>query len=151
MSPSLSTTVQPFLLHNSHNTTIVMLLVALPLRSHRNEHPPTSEDVKAALNERTNWTIEMLRNVPYERAENMGYATFAIVIAIPDVGIIIIRVVGIIVVSGPPWLAFCLIFFSAAPTIILPLLIHLVKTFRIRIHQPTVDQGEIERGEVVEN
>ncbi|KAF9235684.1 hypothetical protein BU15DRAFT_64681 [Melanogaster broomeanus] len=97
------------------------------------------EDVKAALNERTNWTIEMLRNVltihlanggyfvtlcsllllamvesihlhyaqlaPLqlkERAENMGYATFAIVIAIPDVGIIIIRVVGIIVVSGLP-------------------------------------------------
>ncbi|KAF9234707.1 hypothetical protein BU15DRAFT_65490 [Melanogaster broomeanus] len=160
------------------------------------------DDVKAALNERTNWTIEMashahltfadtlkqLRNVfticltnggyfitscsllllvivesihlhygrlaPLqlkERAENMGYATFAVVIAIPDICIIIIRVTGIITVSGSPWLAFCLIFFSAALTIILPLLIHLVKTINIRISQPTVEQGEIERGEVVDN
>ncbi|KAF9231083.1 hypothetical protein BU15DRAFT_82855 [Melanogaster broomeanus] len=146
------------------------------------------EDVKAALNERTNWTIEMLRNVfticltnggyfitscsllllvivesihlhygrlaPLqlkERAENMGYATFAVVIAIPDICIIIIRVTGIIAVSGSPWLAFCLIFFSAALTIILPLLIHLVKRISIRVRQPTVEQGGIEHGEVVDN
>ncbi|KAF9231082.1 hypothetical protein BU15DRAFT_82854 [Melanogaster broomeanus] len=60
-----------------------------------------------------------------ERAENMGYATFAIVIAIPDVGILIVRIVGIVAASGSPWLAFCLILFSVAPSIILPLLIHL--------------------------
>ncbi|KAF9234710.1 hypothetical protein BU15DRAFT_65492 [Melanogaster broomeanus] len=150
------------------------------------------EDVKAALTERSNWTIEVPsieadelqpRSIPLanggyfvtlysllllamvesihlhyarlaplqlkERAENMGYATFAIVIAIPDVGILIVRVVGIVAASGSPWLAFCLILFSVAPSIILPLLIHLVRSFRIRIRQPTVEQGEIERGEVV--
>ncbi|KAF9225670.1 hypothetical protein BS17DRAFT_777486 [Gyrodon lividus] len=146
------------------------------------------EDVKAALNERTNWTIDVLRSVltirlanggyfvtlcsllflllaesmhlrygrlaPLElkeRVEHMGYATFALLIAMLDLGIVVIRVAGIFTVSPSPGLATCLIFLSAAPPITLPLLIHLATAFRPTFHKPTVDQGEIEGGGVVEN
>lgn len=53
-------------------------------------------------------------------------------------------------VSGSPGLAMCLICFSAAPSIILPLLIHLAKIFRTMIHKPT-EQRAIEGGVVAEN
>ncbi|KAF9230217.1 hypothetical protein BU15DRAFT_83906 [Melanogaster broomeanus] len=138
------------------------------------------EDVKADLNERTNWTIEALRSfftirfadeghfvtlcaflwlviaesmhlhygrlAPHElkdRVENMGYATFAILIATLDLGIVVIRVAGIFTMSGSPGLAMCLILFSAVPSIVLPLLLHLTKIFWPRNRQPTAEQGEI--------
>ncbi|KIJ07189.1 hypothetical protein PAXINDRAFT_19611 [Paxillus involutus ATCC 200175] len=122
------------------------------------------EDVKAALNERTTWTIEVLRSVfairfanggyfitpcsllfllmaetmhlhygrlpPLElkkRVENMGYATFSILITIPDLGIIIVRVAGILAASPSLVLAAFLIFLSAAPSFILPLLIRMIR------------------------
>ncbi|KAF8836572.1 hypothetical protein BDN67DRAFT_1071886 [Paxillus ammoniavirescens] len=138
------------------------------------------EDVKAALDERTTWTIEVLRSVfairfangghfitlcsllfllmaetmhlhygrlpPLqlkERVENMGYATFAILITIPDLGIIIVRVAGILTASPSLVLAVFLIFLSAAPPFILPLLIRTIRN-------PTAEQGEMAGGVGVE-
>ncbi|KIJ67442.1 hypothetical protein HYDPIDRAFT_108218 [Hydnomerulius pinastri MD-312] len=143
------------------------------------------EDVRSALNERVNWTIEMLRsafnirlaNGGYfitlctlfflaaaesmhmhygrltpaqlkERVETMGYATFAIINAIPDLGALIIRAAEIITVSGSPGLAFVIVLFSAIPGIIIPVLLHLVDTFRTKAHKPTAEQ-EVAEGTVV--
>ncbi|KAF9235683.1 hypothetical protein BU15DRAFT_77808 [Melanogaster broomeanus] len=137
------------------------------------------EDVKAALNERTTWTIDVLRSVfsirlanggyfvtlcslmalfmaenmhlhygrlapgeLKERVDNMGHATFAILIATLDFGVVVIRVAGIFALCGSSWLATCLIFVCISPTIIVPLLIYLVKSFRRRTRQPTIEQGE---------
>ncbi|KIK74455.1 hypothetical protein PAXRUDRAFT_835971 [Paxillus rubicundulus Ve08.2h10] len=138
------------------------------------------EDVKATLNERTTWTIEVLRSVfairfanggyfitlcsllfllmaetthlyygrlsPLElkeRVENMGHATFAILITIPDLGIIIVRVAAILTASPSLALAALLIFLSAAPSFVLPLLMHTIR-------RPTAEPGEGEGGIRVE-
>ncbi|KAF9231079.1 hypothetical protein BU15DRAFT_82852 [Melanogaster broomeanus] len=137
------------------------------------------EDVKAALNERTTWSIDVLRSVfsirlanggyfvtlcsllillmaesmhlhygrltpsgLKERVDNMGHATFAILIATLDFGVVVIRVAGIFALCGSSWLATCLIFACVAPTVLVPLLIYLVKSFRPRTRQPTIERGE---------
>ncbi|KAF9234711.1 hypothetical protein BU15DRAFT_65493 [Melanogaster broomeanus] len=140
------------------------------------------DDVKAALNERTEWTIAVtdelqlhsvgppnggyfvtfcsllfllmaeIIHLRYGRlsplelkecVENMGYATFAILIATLDLAVVIIRVAGIVAASGSSWLAMCLILICVAPSSIVPLLIHFLKRFRPRTRQPTAE-GEIE-------
>jgi len=159
-------------------TTTGYLLRLTPYDMLRSSHD--FKDVKAALNERTNWTIEVLRNVftirfanggyfitlcsllfllmaetmhmhysrlpPLElkeRVEDIGHATFAILITVPDIGIVIVRVAGIFTASPSLVVAVFLIFLIATPPIILPLLI-------CTIRQPTAEQGEIEGGVGVE-
>ncbi|KAF9234708.1 hypothetical protein BU15DRAFT_78786 [Melanogaster broomeanus] len=77
-----------------------------------------------------------------ERADNMGHAAFAIVIATLDSGIVVICAAGIFALCGSSWLAKCLIFVCAAPTIIVSQLIHLVKSVRPRTRQPPAGQGK---------
>ncbi|KAF9234712.1 hypothetical protein BU15DRAFT_78789 [Melanogaster broomeanus] len=133
------------------------------------------EDVKAALNERTTWSIDMLRSVLSirlanggyfltlcprlvllmaesihlhygrltpsglkERVDNMGHATFAMLIAMLDFGVVVIRIAEIFALCRSS----CLIFICMAPILIVPLLIYLVKSFRPRTRQPPIEQGE---------
>ena len=57
-----------------------------------------------------------------ERAEYIGYATFAILFAVLDIGCVIVRVAGLIALSGSPALATSLVLVSMSASITLPLL-----------------------------
>ena len=57
-----------------------------------------------------------------ERAERIGYAAFAILFAVLDIGCVIVRVAGLIALSGSPALAASLVLVSMSASITLPLL-----------------------------
>ena len=52
----------------------------------------------------------------------MGYPTFAILFAVLDIGFVIVRVAGLIVLSGSPALSTSLVVVSMSPSLILPML-----------------------------
>jgi L-cystine uptake protein TcyP (sodium:dicarboxylate symporter family) len=57
-----------------------------------------------------------------ERAAYVGYATFAILFAVLDIGYVIVRVAGLIALSGSPALATILVLVSMSASVTLPLL-----------------------------
>ncbi|KIJ61078.1 hypothetical protein HYDPIDRAFT_31590 [Hydnomerulius pinastri MD-312] len=60
----------------------------------------------------------------------IGHGTFAIVNAIPDLGVIIIRTVEIFATAESPAVAVCLTLLSALPAVVIPLVIHVVKLLK---------------------
>jgi len=62
----------------------------------------------------------------------MGYATFAILVAVPDVGFIVVRIAGFAAMSGTPGLAVSLVLISMVPSVVLPLFAHAGKLVKRR-------------------
>ena len=81
-----------------------------------------------------------------ERAENIGYATFAILFAVLDIGFVIVRVAGLVALSGSPALATTLVLVSMSPSVILPMLTYLARLLRQRIS----GEVQMESGTVVD-
>ena len=71
-----------------------------------------------------------------EHVEDMGYATFAILFAVLDIGFVVIRVTELVALSGTPGLAAGLVIISFLPSVILPLLIYTAKLAKGRRHVP---------------
>ena len=67
-----------------------------------------------------------------ERAEYIGYATFAILFAVLDIGCVIVRVAGLIALSGSPALAASLVLVSMSASITLPLLTYPARLLKRR-------------------
>lgn len=80
-----------------------------------------------------------------ERVESMGYATFSILFSVLDIGVVIVRIVGLVALSGSPGLAMGLILVSLWPSVILPLLAYLVESLKRRKRESGGD-GEVESG-----
>lgn len=76
-----------------------------------------------------------------ERAEDMGYATFAILFAMLDIGFVIVRVAGLVALSGSPALAVGLVVISMSPSVILPMLTYLARLLKQRKRE---SGGEVE-------
>ncbi|KAI9464644.1 hypothetical protein HD554DRAFT_2120575 [Boletus coccyginus] len=139
------------------------------------------EDIKATLNDRTDWSIELFRScfviqnhlsnggnlfvlcalsflvmaenihLHYgrlspaelkERAEHIGYATFAILFAVLDIGFVVVRVVAFVALSGSPGSAVGLALVSMSPSVILPMLTYPARLLKRRRR----DSGEVEMG-----
>ena len=66
----------------------------------------------------------------------MGYATFTILFAALDIGFVIVRITGLIVLSGTPGLATTLVLISMLPSVILPLLTYAAKLAKRRRRAP---------------
>ena len=71
----------------------------------------------------------------------MGYATFAILYAMLDIGTGIVRISALVALSGSPALTANLALISMSPSIILPLLCYPARLFKRRKRQST---GEVE-------
>ena len=84
-----------------------------------------------------------------ERAEYIGYATFAILFAVLDIGCVIVRVVGLIALSGSPALAASLVVVSMSASVIPPLLAYPARLLKRRKRNSS---GEVamESGTVVD-
>ncbi|KAG8214825.1 hypothetical protein J3R82DRAFT_9974 [Butyriboletus roseoflavus] len=76
-----------------------------------------------------------------DRAENMGYATFAILFGMLDLGFIIVRVAGLIILYGSPALATSLVLVSMSPSIILPMLTYPARLLKRKKRE---SDGEVE-------
>ena len=66
----------------------------------------------------------------------MGYATFAILVAVLDVGFVVVRIIGLVALSGTPGFAASLVLISMSPSVILPLLTHAGKLAKWRERMP---------------
>lgn len=75
----------------------------------------------------------------------MGYATFAILFAVLDIGFVIVRIAGLVALSGTPGLATSLVLVSMLPSVILPLLTYPAK-FLKRRKRESGGEGEVESG-----
>ncbi|KAG9315525.1 hypothetical protein JVU11DRAFT_3141 [Chiua virens] len=119
------------------------------------------EDVRATLNDRTAWSIELFRNcftvyllnrsyfftlctlaflimaenihIHYgrlsplelkERAQDMGYATFAILFGMLDIAFIVLRIAGLVALAGSPGLATGLVVVGMSPALVFPLFVY---------------------------
>ncbi|KAI9462963.1 hypothetical protein HD554DRAFT_2330317 [Boletus coccyginus] len=135
-------------------------------------------DVKAALSDRIDWSIELLTTprsihlsngghffmpcalfflvmaeniqIHYgrlspaelkERVENIGYATFAILFAVLDIGFVIVRVAALVALSGSPAIAASLVLVSMSPSIMIPMLTYIARLLKGKEHEPS---GEVE-------
>lgn len=78
----------------------------------------------------------------------MGYATFAILFAILDIGFIVVRITGFVALSGSPALAMSLVLISMSPSVIFPFLAYPAKLLRMRSHKSSGVE-EAESGNVV--
>ncbi|KAG8214803.1 hypothetical protein J3R82DRAFT_9947 [Butyriboletus roseoflavus] len=78
-----------------------------------------------------------------ERAEHIGYATFAIFFAVLDIGFVIVRVAGLGALYGSLALATSLVLVSMSPSTILPMLTYPARLIRQRKRVPS---GEVEMG-----
>ncbi|KAF8427575.1 hypothetical protein L210DRAFT_3634446 [Boletus edulis BED1] len=143
------------------------------------------EDVKAALNDRIDWSVELFRscltiridNGSYffmcalaflviaenihlhygrlsptelkERADQIGYATFAILFAVLDIGFVIVRVAGFVALSGSPALAVGLVFVTMSPFAILPVLTYPARLLKRR-KQELTEEAKLESGTMVD-
>ncbi|KAG6372785.1 hypothetical protein JVT61DRAFT_7185 [Boletus reticuloceps] len=152
---------------------------------HMMESSQDFEDVRAALHDRMEWSIELFRScftihlssggyffmlcslfflviaenihIHYgrlspaelkERAEQIGYGTFAILFAVLDIGFVIVRVAGFVALSGSPGLAAGLVLVSMSPSAILPMLTYPARLVRRREREPTGD-AEMNSGTAV--
>ena len=66
----------------------------------------------------------------------MGYATFAILFAALDIGFVVVRVTGLVALSGTPGLATTLVLVSFLPSVIPPLLTYSAKLTKRRRRAP---------------
>ncbi|KAH0832324.1 hypothetical protein J3R83DRAFT_13337 [Lanmaoa asiatica] len=82
-----------------------------------------------------------------ERAEHVGYAPFAILFAVLDIGIVIVRVSGLVALSGSPALATSLVLVSMSPSVILPMLTYPTRLLRQR-KRKSGGEAEVENGTV---
>jgi len=71
----------------------------------------------------------------------MGYATFAILFAVLDIGFIVVRIATLVALSGTFALATGVILVSLFPSTILPLLICAVKTVKWQRKPATGGEG----------
>ncbi|KAF8551882.1 hypothetical protein OG21DRAFT_1486644 [Imleria badia] len=147
---------------------------------------PDFQDVKAALKERIDWTIELFRScftihltnggsflmlgallfllmaenihIHYgrlsptelkERAEYIGYATFAILFAVLDIGFVIVRVAAFVALSGSSALATSLVLISMSPSVILPVFTYLARHLKRRKSESGAE-AKMESGAVVD-
>jgi hypothetical protein len=81
--------------------------------------------------------------------EYIGYAAFAILFAVLDIGCVIVRVAGLIALSGSPALAASLVLVSMSASLISPLLAYPVRLLKWRKREYS---GEVamESGTVVD-
>ena len=82
-----------------------------------------------------------------ERAEHIGYATFAILFAVLDIGFVIVRVAGLVALSGSPVLAAGLVLSSISPSVVFPMFTYPARLLKRREREPTGDV-EMESGTV---
>lgn len=73
----------------------------------------------------------ILTIVLQERAEHIGYATFALLFAVLDVGFVIVRVAALVALSGSSALATSLVLISMSPSV-LPVLTYPASLFKRR-------------------
>ena len=78
----------------------------------------------------------------------MGYATFSILFAVLDIGFIIVRVTGLVVLSGSPAVAMSLVVISISPSVILPMLTYPARLLRRKKHR-SGGEVDMEAGTVV--
>jgi len=78
-----------------------------------------------------------------ERAEHIGYATFAILFAMLDIGFVVVRVVAFVALSGSPGSAVGLALVSMSPSVILPMLTYPARLLKRRRRD---SDGEVEMG-----
>ncbi|KAF8440977.1 hypothetical protein L210DRAFT_2123841 [Boletus edulis BED1] len=110
------------------------------------------EDVKAALNDRIDCYFFMCALSPTElkeRADQIGYATFAILFAVLDIGFVIVRVAGFVALSGSPALAVGLVFVTMSPFAILPVLTYPARLLKRR-KQELTEEAKLESGTMVD-
>lgn len=81
--------------------------------------------------------------------ESMGCATFALLFAMLDIGVVTVRVVGLVALSGSAGLASSLILVSMSAPMILPLLSKTAKLVKRR-RRKSGGSGEVESGIMVE-
>ena len=75
----------------------------------------------------------------------MGYMAFATLFAVLDIGFVLVRVTGLVALSGTPGLATTLVLVSMLSPVILPLLACAAKLVKRRKHTSGGDD-EIESG-----
>ena len=73
----------------------------------------------------------------------MGYATFAILVAVLDVGFVVVRIAGLVALSGTPGLAASLVLISMSPSAALSLLTYAGKLARRRERAPDEEGAEV--------
>ena len=98
-------------------STLSFLVMAETIHIHYGRLSPAELKVSTR-----SFSRELLTNKTQERVESMGCITFAILFAVPDIGFIIVRVTGLVALSGTPGLATTLVLISMLPPVILPLL-----------------------------
>ena len=69
--------------------------------------------------------------------------TFAILFAVLDIGFVIVRITGLVALSGSPALAMGLVLVGMSPSSILPMLICLVRLLKRRKRESS---GEVDMG-----
>ena len=84
-----------------------------------------------------------------ECAENMGYATFAVLFGVLDAGFLIVRVAGLVVLSGSPALATILVIISMSPSVIFPVLTYPARLLK-RKKRESGGEVDTEAGTVVD-
>ena len=73
----------------------------------------------------------------------MGYATFAILVAVLDVGFVVVRIVGLVALSGTPGLATSLVLINMSPSVVLLLLTYAGKLAKGRERVPDEQGAEV--------
>ena len=82
-------------------------------------------------------------NETQERAESMGYATFALLFGFLDIGFVVVRVAGLIALSGSSGVAASLVLISMSPSVVLPLLTYARKLAGQRGNAPDGEGAEM--------
>ena len=86
-----------------------------------------------------------------ERVEHIGYATFAILFTVLDIGFVIVRVAGLVALSGSPVLAAGLVLFSMSPSVVSPMFIYPARLLKRREREPAGDVEMVSGTVVVES
>ncbi|KAF8427573.1 hypothetical protein L210DRAFT_3138585 [Boletus edulis BED1] len=122
--------------------SLFFLVIAENIHIHYGRLSPAELKVVSILSDITSESDATITSVQ-ERAEQIGYGTFAILFAILfavlDIGFVIVRVAGLAALSGSPGLAVGLALISMSPSAILPLLTYPARLVRRRERAPTGD------------
>ena len=78
----------------------------------------------------------------------MGYATFAVLFSVLDVGFLLVRVAGLVALSRSPALAMTLVVVSISPSVIFPVLTYPARLFK-RKKRESVREVDVEADIVV--